>query len=94
MIDCVADLVRSISNYTSDESDMGFLRDIAYPGVLYEYLNSIGDPLIVKFNDEMKELYDAIIDCDLKRLTDAYLNTEVLRYLWGTAYHYISFERL
>lgn len=94
VIDCVADLVRSISNYTSDESDMGFLRDIAYPGVLYEYLKSIGDPLIVKFNDEMKGLYDAINDCDLKRLTDAYLNTEVLRYLWGTAYHYISFERL
>jgi hypothetical protein len=53
------------------------------PGVLYEYLKSIGESPDRQFNDEMKGLYDAINDGDLKRLTDAYLNTEVLRYLWG-----------
>lgn len=91
VIDSVAGLVSSISAYTLDKAEPDTVEAIVYPDVLDDYLSGANDPILQSVNGEMKELFGAVKRTNANELIDAYLGCKVLRSLWGTAYHYMSF---
>jgi SAM-dependent methyltransferase len=64
-----------------------------YPVELDRYLAANPDALVRSVNNELKGLFRALRDPAAGAVFDAYERAATVRPLWGTAYHYICFQR-
>jgi SAM-dependent methyltransferase len=94
LINSVARLVETISEYTSDTRNFDALEGIVYPSGLDDYLSLMDDPVLHAINNDAKMLFHAIQGTDVDELISTYKSARALRSAWGTAYHYISFVKL
>jgi len=91
VVQAVSDLILQISDYVS-EPDYS-VDSIEYPALLDDYLTSLGDPRLVRFNTDMRSVFQALQADSTEDLISAYKNAEYLRTLWGAPCHYICFTR-
>ncbi len=92
VVDSVSELMARISRYTTTLNSS--IDSMLYPFVLDEYLGKSKDLRLLRFNQEMKSLYNAVKCCQLDDLISAYHSTKFVRNLWGAPYHYICFSKL
>ncbi len=66
---------------------------LKYPDALDRYLLDSGDARLHQVSQEWKGLVAALAGNSLEALRRAYGNATLTRQLWGTAYHYVCFQR-
>jgi hypothetical protein len=67
---------------------------LEYPLALSHYLDTHPDTLIKLFGVELRSLMNALKnESNPVSLIRSYTNSQILRSCWGTAYHYICFQR-
>lgn len=88
----LANLVIDMSGYAN--GDDSALSRINYPASLFDYLDSDPDPKVRSFNSEMVKVLESVKVDGANDLISVYHNTQYVRHLWGTPYHYISFIRM
>ncbi len=91
IVSTVSKFIKKISDYTSELG--GNIHTINYPREIYDYLDNIEHPEIKNFNQEMKNLFEAIQTNHLETLINAYHDSKTIRRLWGTPYQYLCFTR-
>lgn len=89
IIGAIGELVARISHFFQSPSS----DPIRYPSLLKDYLDEIQDTRISIFNAEMERLFEKLGSHELEALISAYCDTEFVRKLWGTPYHYICFNK-
>jgi len=92
------DVIRAVATVTAALS--GSSRSAAsavslplYPIELDRYLAEHTGSILPKVNEELKHVFDALHDPGVDTLLDTYAAAATVRSLWGTAYHYICFQR-
>lgn len=85
-------LAHQISGYSKEATKIK-ISEVIYPATLDKYLQSVPDKRVRGFNLEMKKLYKKLLAKDAADLIQFYKNTQYVRNLWGSAYHYMSFHR-
>lgn len=93
--DGVVDAVGRLAGALSDigRSPRGPDRTPEYPRALDWFLSEQDDPQARQVNEELKALIAALGAADMEELVRAHAESESLRSLWGTPYHYLSFIR-
>lgn len=91
VVNSVSCLAEQISEYT--EAPSLSIEKIEYPLALDRYLQGNKDPRILRFNSELKELYNAVKTLGVKELISAYKKSKCLKGLWGVPYHYLCFTK-
>jgi hypothetical protein len=92
------EVVRAVAAVTAALGDAA--RDAAsadnpptYPVELDRYLAANADARVRTVNDELKRLFGALRDPGEDAVLDAYARAAAVRSVWGTAYHYLCFQR-
>lgn len=67
---------------------------VAYPQSLYDCFQASADGRLLQLNMEWPKLLAALAGRDLLKLQQSYVDAKQTRSLWGTAYHYLSYQRL
>jgi len=93
-----AEVIQAVATVTARLSDSSRTTASAkspplYPIELNRYLAGHTDSVIAQVNEELKRVFDALHSRSVDALLDTYAATGTLRSLWGTAYHYICFQR-
>jgi len=86
----VSDLLVLVSQYIEKYPT---IPSFEYPDLLFKYLNSLGNPDLVRFNQELKYIYDAIHTNTIDQLLSSYGELKYIRNLWGVPYHYLCFRK-
>jgi SAM-dependent methyltransferase len=92
------DLVDDVSNLVTTLGDWEVRTDRAgvnlkFPASLDRYLTDSGDRRLHQANEEWQGLIAALGGHSLDGLRRAYHGAALTRQLWGTAYHYVCFQR-
>jgi SAM-dependent methyltransferase len=93
-----AEVIQAVATVTAGLSDASRTAASAkcpplYPIELNRYLAGHTDSIISQVNEELKRVFDALHSRSVDALLDTYAAAGTLRSLWGTAYHYICFQR-
>jgi hypothetical protein len=93
-----AEVVDALAAVTAGLSDASRMPESAaqpplYPLELNQYLARHADPMVQAVNGELKDVFRALHEPRADALCAAYARAGTLRSLWGTAYHYICFQR-
>jgi hypothetical protein len=64
-----------------------------YPLALDRFLGQNATDMIRAANDDLKRLFEALASRHIDEFWRIYRKTTAIRRLWGTAYHYLSFQR-
>jgi len=88
-VESVNELIKTISGFVF--SDDVLADELHWPDLLDEYLGCCQDARIVAVAREIKTLFEAVKADDLEKVSAGYQQTNILRNLWGTHGHYISF---
>jgi hypothetical protein len=91
LIEVVADLSSRLCD--ASRSLTTDLRLPEYPNPLDRYLQASPDRRIREFNDGLKACFGALHIARQDELIETYKKATVVRSLWGTAYHYLCFQR-
>ena len=91
VIKAVDKLVSWLSAYTLAKPEAP-INSLAYPAVLDRYLQESGDPRLVEFNKEIKELFEIAVTGEKDALIDYYRGGRI-KNLWGTPCHYFCFSK-
>ena len=87
VINSVSELIEQISAYTTNLDTS--IDSVRYPVLLDQYFSESEDELLLRFNSEMRNLYDVIQFNQLDELISTYHEAKSLRELWGSPYHYL-----
>lgn len=91
VVEAIIDLIHQISTYTLD---LAATPDaVVYPALLDQYLQQNANRVLRTFNQEMKQVYESISSNQLERIISTYHQTQYLRNLWGSPYHYLCFSK-
>lgn len=90
-VEAAADLAAALCECTRAGSTQAWP---VYPAELSGYLAASSDSRLRQFDDELSDLVAGLRSERLDLLTAAYHRATLTRTLWGTAYHYISFQRI
>jgi SAM-dependent methyltransferase len=91
VLEAVAGLIQSIGDFALDPA--ASIDRVSFPAVLSDYLTEGTGPRWQQFAAELQCLYEAAHGDVLDQLLAAYAQSEGLRRLWGTPYHYLCFTR-
>jgi len=92
------EVVQAVAAVTAGLSDASRSADSAakppfYPLELNRYLAGHADPIVRAANDELQGLFKGLRATRADDLLTAYAAAGTVRSLWGTAYHYVCFQR-
>ncbi len=87
-----AALVRALSALA--EAPLEAPAPASAPGGLLDYLAGLPDPRAGQFARELRTLLEALGSGSPGQLARQYQDSALLRQAWGTAYHYLCFQRL
>jgi predicted O-methyltransferase YrrM len=63
-----------------------------YPEEFRDYLASRSNPRVQICNKELGDIFEALKSSEAAAVRAAYARSSILRRLWGTPYHYVSFQ--
>lgn len=91
-------LVDEVSTFVNNLGDWEIERGrtaigVRFPARLGRYLEACPDARLRQVNSEWQAIFAALTGSRLVALRDAYRNAGLTRQLWGTAYHYLCFQR-
>jgi hypothetical protein len=84
-------LVQQLSDFRVDPKRAAL--DVVYPASLEHYFDASDDARVRDLNREWLRLFATLGTDSLAALQHAYASAEATRGLWGTAYHYLCFQR-
>lgn len=90
-VDDVIRLVKQLADWNVNVNRQQV--NIEYPTSLDRLLNGSTDERLRNANAEWKHLITALNGSDWEQLVRTYEASSLTRTLWGTAYHYLSFQR-
>ncbi len=93
VINAVAGLTKTISDYASDEARAGALDAISYPELFDEYLTGFDNENLERLSDDIRNIITALKTGNYNCLMVEYEKAQVLRSNWGAPYHYLSFVK-
>jgi SAM-dependent methyltransferase len=91
VVDAVAIVTAGLSD--SSRTPESAVKPPVYPAELNRYLGSHDDPIVRAVNDELRNLITALHADQAGALLEAYTAARTVQSLWGTAYHYLCFQR-
>jgi len=91
VISDVSALVQRLADFRVDPKRASL--DVVYPASLERYFDASEDDRLRDLNREWMGLFAALGTDSLAALQHAYASAEATRGLWGTAYHYLCFQR-
>jgi len=91
VISDVRSLVQRLSDFHIDPKRASL--DVVYPASLEHYFDASGDARLRDLNREWMHLFATLGTDSLETLQHAYASAEATRGLWGSAYHYLCFQR-
>lgn len=84
--------MRSLSDFT--DSAYPQVESLVYPPAVDAYLRRCADDRLARFGQDLNTFFVAMGMNDAENLIRIYHTAEMLRGLWGTTYHYLSFSKL
>ncbi len=91
LIDDVVGLIKTLCDWVVQPGRTD--KPVTYPSSLNRLLGESGDARLRTVNDEWKRIMNALNEDSVEALKVSYLGSEITRTLWGTAYHYLCFQR-
>ena len=91
VVQAVADVTSGLS--AASRTPASAAKPPFYPLELNRYLAQHVDPIVRSTNEELKGLFEALHAGTSDALMAAYASAGTVRSLWGTAYHYVCFQR-
>ncbi len=91
LIQDVSTLVGSLCDWVVESGRAAV--QLRYPDSLDRYLRASGNHQLRNVNEEWQKLFAALHGTSLPALQQAYAQARLSRQLWGTAYHYLCFQR-
>lgn len=92
LITDIAGLVRTLSRLGDGDTDPGCL--VSQGQSLLSYLRSIQDPRCKRISEELSLLFELLAGTSSRGLLDGYHHSIEVRNAWGTAYHYLCFQKV
>ena len=91
VLSSVWELVSHLSDYSVGYA--GPIEAVAYPQVVSQFFEGIGDPRLAQFNLEMEHIFRVARTGNCDDLLSAYHGSTLLRQLWGTTGSYVCFSK-